>query len=248
MPWRRIKRYLEIALGILAAAAVVFLLQCLAAGRLDPKKFSDAATGLAILAGGGWTLYQFALRRAFESALSIDCHILTEPWKGHSGEPSKDEHFVVAIDVVFSNIGNRSIFAPCKLKPKDVRAYEGAAKYPADLQIRRLPEKAEVGFVGWWYKKQKLQFIRSIPRHVPLLYEYTTKNGKVDFFMEPNEKYTLGTIFILPRGHYAAKIVFVGERKGAAEYWSRILYFPVPAPATPAPAAISSQGQQKGRW
>jgi hypothetical protein len=232
MPWRRIKRYLEIGLGILAAAAVVFLLQCLIAGQLDPKKFSDVATGLAILAGGGWTLYQFALRRAFESALSIDCTVRTEPSKHHSGEPI-EEHFVVAIEVVFTNIGNRRISAPPALTSKQIEDYQGAAKHPADLEIRQLPEEVSVpSFVGWWYKKQQLRTIPGIPEHVSLLYEYTKKDEKIDFFMEPGEKYALGTVFILPRGHYAAKIVFVGERKLAAEYWSRILYFHVPVPAT----------------
>lgn len=47
--------------------------------------------------------------------------------------------------------------------------------------------------------------------------------------MEPGEKYVLGHVLVLPAGHYVAKIVFVGERATAAEYWSRIFYFSVPS-------------------
>jgi predicted DNA-binding WGR domain protein len=46
--------------------------------------------------------------------------------------------------------------------------------------------------------------------------------------MEPGEKYNLGHVFVFPASHYAAKIVFVGDRATAAEFWSRIIYFGVP--------------------
>jgi hypothetical protein len=46
--------------------------------------------------------------------------------------------------------------------------------------------------------------------------------------MEPGEKYTIGTGFLLPQGHYVAKIVFIGSRATASEFWSRIVYFTVP--------------------
>jgi hypothetical protein len=67
-----------------------------------------------------------------------------------------------------------------------------------------------------------------IAEHISVLYEYSRADQRIDFFMEPGEKYGLGHLFLLPPGHYAAKLVFIGERATAAEYWSRMFYFYVP--------------------
>src|SRR5439155_4201794 len=107
----------------------------------------------------------------------------------------------------------------------------------ASIGNRRITRKLAAGmtcpgFAGWWPENRNLADIRGIPPHISLLYEYTHSDEKIDFSMEPGEKYTLSAILVLPSGHYAAKIVFVGERAKAAEYWSRIVYFCVPTPIT----------------
>src|SRR5690242_18985564 len=69
----------------------------------DSDKIDHAVTALALLVGGGWTFYQFVLRRAFECALSIDCTVLTEPL----GTNEACDKFVVYCDVLLQNIGPR---------------------------------------------------------------------------------------------------------------------------------------------
>jgi len=218
-------KYVKAILGFLFAVLMV-VLWWLLVRKLSPKDVSDAATALALLVGGGWTFYQFALRKSFESALQIESAVATEPMGAN---------FVVSIDVVLSNIGNRRIGVPRRLPAEDIVHYENSVKYPVDLQVRALATDLPCpAFAGWWPEGHSLKTITGIPRHISLLYEYSEPNEKdaaiteYDFFMEPGEKYHLGTVFVLPAGHYVAKVVFVGERSTAAEYWSRTAYFRVP--------------------
>ena len=78
------------------------------------EKFSSSVTALGILVGGSWTLYQFVLRRAFESALSIDYVLRTE----HAGMTAKN--CAAFLDVVLENIGNRRITALGKLSQDQI--------------------------------------------------------------------------------------------------------------------------------
>ena len=185
------------------------------------KDAAPALTALGILVGASWTLYQFVLRRSFETALSIDYVIDTRPI---------GDKFVVSLQVVLANIGNRRITAPGMLKAEEVADYENSVLYPCDLQIRTIVGPVDTPrFAGWWSTENQLLFaVPGIPEHISVLYEYTTADRKVDFFMEPGEKYNLGHVFVFPAGHYVAKVVFVGDRATAAEFWSRIIYFSVP--------------------
>jgi hypothetical protein len=159
--------------------------------------------------------------QAFESALSIDFLIRTEP---------REQHFVAFLEVILLNIGSRRISAPPRLTKEEIEDYEQSVLYPADLQIRRLRDGFDgPKFVGWWSKANLLESVDGLPPHINLLFEYTRSDGKIDFFMEPKEQYTLGSMFVLPAGHYAAKVVFVGKRAKAAEFWGRIVYFQIPA-------------------
>jgi len=121
-------KYVKAILGFLFAVLMV-VLWWLLVRKLSPKDVSDAATALALLVGGGWTFYQFALRKSFESALQIESAVATEPMGAN---------FVVSIDVVLSNIGNRRIRVPRRLPAKDILHYENSVKYPVDLQVRAL--------------------------------------------------------------------------------------------------------------
>ncbi len=53
-------------------------------------------------------------------------------------------------------------------------------------------------------------------RSMSLLFEYSRKDGLIDFFLEPGEVYEFQPAFHLPPGDYAAKIVFAGRRATAA--------------------------------
>jgi hypothetical protein len=203
-----------------AVLAMILTIGLLIALTLStPGNVKDAVTALALLIGGGWTLYQFALRRSFESCLSIDVAVTTAP----SGEL-----FAISIDTTLHNTGNRRIAAPAVLTAAQITSYEESIAYPCDLQIRRVPDIAN-GFVDWWSSKAPLIPVPNVPEHISLLYEYSRRDGDVDFFMEPAEQYHLGAVFVLPPGHYLAKVVFVGSRGAASEFWSRIISFHVPA-------------------
>jgi hypothetical protein len=174
------------------------------------------------LVAGVWTLYLFLLRGSFETSLAMSLSVETQP---------RGDQQIVFLQVELDNIGGRRITAPPLLSKEQIKDYEDSIRFPCDLQLRRLEEEeASVPrFVGWWSKRDNLlSSIPGIPEHISVLYEYTRADQQVDFFMEPGEKYTLGHVFVLPPGHYVAKLVSIGERATAAEYWSRIFYFCVP--------------------
>ncbi|HWZ80251.1 MAG TPA: hypothetical protein VNX87_27190 [Candidatus Sulfotelmatobacter sp.] len=204
--------------SIVVVSAILWIVGLHYFGAQDTE---HAVTALGIMLGGGWTFYQFVLRKSFESALSIDYSVCTEP---------RGQQFVVFFEVIFKNIGNRRITAPPRLTDNQIDDYEQSVRYPADLQIRELTnEDAGPRLAGWWSTSGGLRKLDKVPDHISLLFEYSRSDGNIDFFMEPKEKYVLGSLLLLPPGNYAAKIVFVGERAKAAEFWSRIVYFRVPS-------------------
>jgi hypothetical protein len=170
---------------------------------------------LAIAIGGLWVLYRFGLRRAFESALAMGIRVQAT---------SSGSEYVVFLQVDLANIGGRRIIAAGRLSAQQREEYEDSVEYPCDLQVRSItPTEAVSPHLNWWKSPDNRDLCR-----VSVLEEYSNKDGWIDFFMEPQERYTLGQVLVLPRGHYMAKLVFVGSRAGAWEYWSQITYFRVP--------------------
>jgi hypothetical protein len=181
---------------------------------------SKAFTALGALTAGVWTLYQFLLKGTFETSLSMDISVETQV---------RDGLHVVYLQVTLGNVGGRRITAPPVLTEAQIEDYEASVKYPCDLQLKYLSgEIAQSQYVGWWSNQGRLADVSGVPTHISVLYEYTRSDHAVDFFLEPGEKYVLGHVFVLPAGNYLAKLVFVGERTTAAEYWSRIVAFTVP--------------------
>lgn len=207
-----------VAVVLLLSVAAFWYFEIARAGWGDPSK---AIAVLSTFVLGVWTLYLFLLRGSFETSLAIDLSVQSEP---------RDGQYVVFFQIKLDNIGGRRITAPSVLSQKQIVDYEDSVEFPCDLQLRTLRGATSTSrFVGWWSKRDPLlSEIPGIPTHISVLYEYTRSDQRVDFFMEPGERYVLGHMFILPAGHYAAKLVFVGERATAAEYWSRIFYFCVP--------------------
>jgi hypothetical protein len=195
----------------------VFLLLTLAIlwyAEMDSLGWKDRREAFSILGAliaAVWTLYLFLLRGSFETSLAMDLRVNAEP---------RDQLYVVYLQIKLENIGGRRITAPPSLSSAQIRDYEDSVQHPCDLQLRLLGgETPAARFVGWWSKHSTLLTkIPEVPEHISVLYEYTRSDERIDFFMEPREKYTLGHIFILPPGHYVAKLVFVGERATAAEY------------------------------
>jgi hypothetical protein len=188
-----------------------------------PAEAEHALAALGVLVGGSWTLYLFVLRKGFESALRIGCAVHTEECAGQ---------FIVAIEVVLANIGNRRITAPAALSREPDRGWQNSFDYPADLQIKKLePSTNVVGpkFANWWYNDGLLADVENIPAHISLLDGFRRRYGSseiIEFIMEPGERYELTSVCVLPPGHYIAKVVFVGERSN--EFWCRTRYFSVP--------------------
>jgi hypothetical protein len=189
-----------------------------AIGNASAEQWKDALTAVAILIGGLWTLYQFVLRKAFESALRIGADVRVVPSAG----PLR----LVVLQVTFENKGQRRITAPPALSKERIADYEGSIAHPADLQVRQLAPAVAPSFVGWW-KEGSMHAISGVSEHVSLLFEYSRKDGLIDFFLEPGEVYEFQPAFHLAPGDYAAKIVFAGRRATAAEFWSRIVFFQV---------------------
>lgn len=176
-----------------------------------------AAKVIAILAGGLWVLYQFALRRAFESTLVINVSVHSVPYG--------NDRYRAFVQVELANTANRRIYAAKRLSDAEKVEYEQSVTYPCDLQIRRVGDSnATYVYDDWWGSAKE----HDGAYHISVLAEYSLGDETIDFFMEPGEKYFLGHLFDMPSGHYVAKVVFVGSRAGAAEYWSRIVFFCVP--------------------
>jgi len=203
---------------VLVSIGIVLTVLLIRASRMSDNHPGDAehvAKILAIFGGGLWVLYQFVLRRAFESALVMSIAVRTNPMEA--------AQYAVYFEIELANVGGRRIVCAKRLLPKQIEDYEGSIRYPCDLQVRSLARIERSGpHVDWW-RRQEQQF-----PPVSLLAEYSTADEAIDFFMEPGEKYMLGHVLVLGPGHYMAKIVFVGSRSGAAEYWSRMRYFHVP--------------------
>jgi hypothetical protein len=96
-------------------------------------------------------------------------------------------------------------------------------------------------YIDWWSSDAEPIALRELTdreksepepekrmRHVPLLHEYELDGKGIEFFMEPGEECRVGVPLLLEPGHFLAKIVIVGERAGASEYWSRIVHIEAP--------------------
>jgi hypothetical protein len=172
------------------------------------------ATTIGILMGGGWVLYQYMIRRAGETGLSID--LLSTV----SARP--DGRRLLFLDVVFKNTGNARLDASVVSGDSLAEQFEGSVRFAGSLQLRKIeaPSLQAATHVDWWGKEPGL--LTSALPEVNLLTEYTDASGVAEFFMEPGEEYHLGTAFVVDPGAYLAKAVFVGQRE--AEYWSRIVH------------------------
>jgi hypothetical protein len=194
-----------------------------------PEQWTILLTIATTIIGGIWVLYTAWLKRSFESGLAIDVTVGSLPSSGNT--------HLVTLDVQLRNTGNRRVRA-LRRRPNPAQ-YDQSIVYGADLHLKQVTAGLPApSYLDWWASAGLTDVFT--PPHLSLLHEYyEDKKTEVDFFMEPGEECVLLSSFILKEGHYLAKIVFVGEREGAAEYWSRVVLVPVPAPA-PADSASTA--------
>lgn len=177
------------------------------------------AVASAAIVGGIWASYRFFIQRAYETALEIDLTTTNLPYEGNK--------FLVLIDTVLKNKGQTRISAKPKKysKGEALPIYKDAAEtlqHSLGLQIRRVSADIPAYAVLDWFESDKLETLDEMPNEINLLNEYEiSKNGAIDFWIEPNELYHCAVPLILPRGRYIAKISFLGNR-GGFEFWSRI--------------------------
>jgi hypothetical protein len=221
--WEDVVRFLDSPSNFLWLIGALVAIWALALAVSDAAAVNDAFTGLAFLVGGFWVLYQFVLRRSFESALEIEVDVTTSP-------DAVADRFVVFVDVRIKNIGNRRLTALPNLTGEKIEDFEHSVEHPGDLQIARIETGSGEAFAGWYkgLTTGALTLLPELPAHIHLLYEYTRADKRTDFFMEPGEACGLGNALMLPKGNYVAKAVFVGSRTEASEFWSRVVYFSVP--------------------
>lgn len=173
-------------------------------------------TAAVVLGGGFWGAYQFILRRATESALDLGVDTCSHSL-GHG-------QTLVAFRITLKNIGARRIAAARALSDLDKADYQHSVVYPGDLQIARILPEAFPAAVTWWSDDRPLPTVNGLPPHISLLDEYSNAERDIDFFIEPGESYVFEPVCIVSPGHYLAKVVFIGSRGAAAEYWSRVVH------------------------
>jgi hypothetical protein len=186
------------------------------------------ALTLAVIVGGIWATYRFFIQRAYETALEIDFAMTNLTYE--------NGNFLVLVDMVLKNKGLTRISAKPKkyIKGKAIPVYEDTVEtldHSFALQVRRISTTIPASAVLDWFESDKLEKLDSIPDQINLLNEYDiSRNGAVDFWIEPNEVYHRAIPLVLPRGRYLAKASFLGNR-GNFEFWSRIFLLSVEEPA-----------------
>jgi hypothetical protein len=141
--WEEVVGFLDTPSNFLWLAGSLVGGWLLTLAMFKAEAVNDAFQALAFLVGGFWVLYQFVLRRSFESGLEIEVAVTTS-------SASSPERVVVFIDVRLKNIGNRRITAPPNLADVQIDDFEHSVKYPGDLQIARIQPEHGEAFAGWF--------------------------------------------------------------------------------------------------
>lgn len=209
---------------IFILAAVIYLFSRPIDLKTKAEILQSLALSSAVLIGGLWATYRFFIQRAYETALEIDVCVTSSTYA--------DDRFLVFFDAVLKNRGQTRIsarprrFAQSQLLP----SFEDSAEtlyYSFGIKIRRIPKNILNNASLDWFESEYLEPVPGVPSEINLLNEYDySKNGAVDFWIEPNETYHCGIPLILAGGDYVAKLAFLGNR-GGWEFWSRIVHFRV---------------------
>lgn len=209
-----------------ATAAVLAFFVYLFSRNLDLKTKSEilqhVGVAAAALMGGLWASYRFLIQRGYETALQIDFDLSYCAHRNGS-------HLVFA-DATLSNKGQTRINAKPKNYVRDeaLPTYTDAAEvlyHSCALQLKRIDQHIASNAVLDWFESAYLQQVDGIPKQINLLYEYeVSKNGAIDFWIEPNESYHCSIPLLLTDGDYVAKVYFIGNR-GGFEFWSRTFLF-----------------------
>jgi hypothetical protein len=221
---KRIIIFLAIYIVIMAAiCSLIYLFTRPIDLKTKAEVLHTLSLSFAVIIGGLWVSYRFFIQRAYETALEIDLSMTCLPYA---------HNFIVFIDTVLKNRGQTRISARPKRYVKGVAlpSYMDAEEilyHSLGLHIRRINNAIKGNAVLDWFESKYLEIVEGIPKEINLLNEYDySKNGAIDFWIEPNEIYHCAIPLILPEGHYIAKVAFIGSR-GGFEFWSRIFHLHV---------------------
>jgi hypothetical protein len=185
------------------------------------EALKNIATALGIALGGAWTLYRFGLTREREAKLGIDLFYTSFPYNKGS--------CIVSFDVILTNQGSTKLRAKRKRSPAFKDKGE-RLEYSCSLLLRDVPTDLEPNTqVPWFFPKGKSPFPGDL--EFDLIYEYEI-GDKTDFWLEPGEKYHVGTAVILKKGSFLVLVTFVGDATDD-DFWRRTFVIQVPKKAVP---------------
>ena len=153
---------------------------------------------VAVVVGGGWVLFQFAIKRAYETALEINFATACAP----HGKPN----FLVFIDCILRNPASRKLGAKSK-KYKDGKSlavFEDEAPvgrerveqperlhHSVSLQIKRLKAEIPANTLIDWYETPEDASVKNLfdeSNEINLIESYEIPGiEEVHFWMEPGE-------------------------------------------------------------
>lgn len=182
----------------------------------------NIALSLAVLIGGIWSYLLIRIQRGFEDGLLMDTKI--------NYNRIDDGKFIVFLDILLTNTGNREMFAKRKAKSKGKPIYSTKLETIYEsigVRIKKITQIEGTGIVLDWFSSPYLEAIPNLPNEISLIKDYDDSLEAGTFWvLEPKETNYLGTALVLSPGHYLGRIIFVSEND---EYFTRIFQFSISA-------------------
>jgi hypothetical protein len=178
-------------------------------------------------AGGIWAIYRWRKERGHETSLEINLNSTSTVYK--------NDLYLVFIDVSLKNVGKVRLIA--KKKKYDSKITEPVYKdtmetinHSLGLQLRAIRSDIDCSATLDWFSSNKLDAPKNIPNEINLFsdFEENGQDNQDEIMIEPGTTNNFGYPFILPAGHYLAKVTFVGKRP-EIDFWRRLFYIHVPS-------------------
>jgi hypothetical protein len=190
--------------------------------------FQNIAVGLAAIIGGVggiWAIYRWLLERGHETSLEIDLDSTCTVYR--------NDLYLVFIDVSLKNVGKVRVVAKKKKYngkiTEPVYNEDETINHSLGLQLRAIRSDIDCSAALDWFSSNMLDTPQNIPNEINLFSELekNEQDKQDEIMMEPGTTNNFGYPFILPAGHYLAKVTFVGKR--SIDFWRRLFYIHVPA-------------------
>jgi hypothetical protein len=185
--------------------------------------FQNITVGLAAIAGFIWAIYRWWKERAHETSLEIDLVSTCTVYR--------NDLYLVFIDVSLKNVGKVRLVAHDRkiTEPIHKDAME-TINYSLGLQLMAIRSDIDCSAALDWFSSNMLDTPKNIPDEINLFsdFEENGKDKQDEIMIEPGTTNNFGYPFILPAGHYLAKVTFIGKRS-KIDFWRRLFYINVPS-------------------